>query len=161
MNKDLALFLAKQNLRRAKFGSICMFVPCDEYFGIKCYTTHYERTQAYKFQTYASKFNLGPQTFGIFNTKDSTLLKKYNKTAFYLTDDTDDYRTNILYCYITRVAKIVPNGKKRNKLLRSQLRSIGLECSDIFGNNVGLVDGNVVCIDFDKDYCKVIKNKKK
>jgi len=119
-----------------KSGIMCRFVTVDSGVGIKTYSYIGSRNAAYLRQQKAHALGLGPAVGKRFTLKYKNFWGEYDK----------------LYCFVTQIARNI--GRKRSdeniQRLKDALKKNKLEqaAEDLHFDNVGTVDGKMVCIDF-------------
>lgn len=122
-------------------GSECVFVSCGNGWGLKLFSSRYERDFAVEKQTQLHKHNLAPKVGKVFE------LQIKGKIGRNLYRDPKSY----VYGYITQKAKMVEKpGKKDRKNLNSLVRKLGYLSSpfmDAGFHNVGYINKKLVVID--------------
>ena len=130
------------NLKKAKFGSCCMFVPLDSSLGVKLYAERYERDISFFRQKKASKLGLGPKTF-----KRLTLNNPIVAGTGWRGD------VPFKYGFITEKARqyrgICRESNPKLVKLHRKLEKHGFMSHDVIGPNIGYIGKKLVCIDFD------------
>lgn len=127
----------KKNSYRLYKGVCTSFIQFTESWGVKFSNRcdPYKMATIFKNQRRAWRFNLGPYCFGLFSCGDYT-------------------------CYITKVEKVVSTlgekfliaknwfCKEANRCSDILLKRIGFSFHDNHFNNIAIVNGNIICIDF-------------
>jgi len=129
-----------------KNGSFNLFFKLNDKIGIKLSSNEKQRDSNYKNQEKAAKFGLGPEVFGKIDGVEY-LGKKY-------------------YGYFTEIVYVIENlNSYDNNLIEFLYRSICEDVADLVSDleskcdysftdnhigNIGIKDGKIVCIDFDK-----------
>jgi len=141
---------------RSRNGVTCTYIKWTKHVGLKVFTSKWARDQCAKLQGIAAENKLGPKVGE----------KAQFEVLWGETDDWDSFenapqmRMKKLYCYFTehadRPRKYQRTGKKRRDL-ECKLHRVGIDHNDLHTENVGLVNGKLVCIDF--DYVSCIKCK--
>lgn len=117
-------------------GISCMFVNLKDGYGIKAFHKEATRDHSYKLQKIASFHGLGPKCNTVFDMPN----QKTYKWAF-LTQVADKFNPGPEWHHVS---------SKESKYHQTwlDLVAIGIVVYDAHGNNMGMIDGKPVCIDF-------------
>lgn len=127
-----------------KNGAYCIFIQLDDRVGIKLYLNLFRRNYNYDAQLRAAKENLGPEVYGKIDKV------KYNGKIFY------GYYSELVevinWKIKTSKEKSAFYGKYSKKIeeLRDSIEKTGFNFSDLHGGNLGIKNGKLIVIDFDK-----------
>jgi hypothetical protein len=153
----LSLDLIKSAIHNGSYGSpsgcTCVFVPITDKIGAKLYTQEYDRDNCYGKQNQAKEFDLGPETYGLFEfVLDHELV---HEEAY---DNIPEGQT--VYGYLTEIVEVARDkydfyefrGKfpmGRDNLVRDLKDKCNISWLDTHMGNIGIKDGKLMCIDFD------------
>lgn len=136
--------LLQKHKHKSRHGARCAFISINKHEGVKLYRYKTERDFAFRMQQKAAKFKIGPKA-----------IKKIDLPRL-LHIDLPWGNTNFKYGYITQKAQVAsPSNYKvlsgsQYVWLCNKMNKHGFRVQDVHANNVGLIDGKPVCIDFDR-----------
>lgn len=129
-------------------GGDAVFVRLNDKVGIKLYYDKSTRDRAYKYQTKAAKYDLGPETYG---KVDGFSFIKTTENLWSDIKIEEEFR----FGYLTEIVETIENrtqwnfyAKKIDDLRTNLMDCIGFSFTDNHDFNCGLKDGMLVCIDF-------------
>ena len=144
----------KSKRKMVSFGVSCVYFLLNKKVGAKLYKSKKVRDCAYNKQLYAAEHNLAPAVGDCFSL-DCFWIEHVPCCC-------PEIKYRKIHGYITQNVKI--DSKKEHSeysKLKYKLSEIGLLNEDLLNDNVGIVDGKLVCIDFDSCSCKWRNIKKK
>lgn len=145
--------LIRSDRRRIKSSGVsCHYVKWTKYVGLKLYTEKSQRDRCAKLQRRVAKAGLAPEVGGTleFEMLTCTGVDDYGE------DTSPDLEWATIYGYWTehvRIPSRIPSYKRVHALWKG-LRELGLLHDDLHKFNMGVIDGRLVCIDFDTASCR-------
>jgi hypothetical protein len=147
-SKKLLLDSLENKIYKFRIGSRCIYVPLTEEVCVKLYKVQQQRNRCVEFQKLAAKNSLAPKVGDIFTIK-----------LLFVDHVCDIIKTYNMYGYLSqRVNLKRALSRRAAKELESKLLDIGINHYDIRLGNVGHLNGNLVCIDFDSNSCKKLNH---
>jgi len=150
--KRLLIDSLENSTRKLRIGSRCLYVPLTGDICAKLYKNRMQRNRCVEFQKVAAKNSLAPKVGDVFSIKlfiIDHLHENLNSHNMY------NVRSRTMYGYLSEKADLrgVRLSKHKARKLENKLLSIGINHYDIRRCNVGYLNGNLVCIDFDSNSC--------
>lgn len=146
LKKKFLMKMTKQKRMTPKTGVSCVYFPLSKSEGVKFYRTKKTRDRTYLLQQRAAKFGLAPKVGQRFYIDCFSI----EPGSF---GGVDSRR---VYGFLTERAQ-VRRGYFNEYHLEEQLKNIGIIHHDLHYENVGRLNGRLVCIDFDSCSCKTRK----
>lgn len=131
-----------------RIGNWCIFVPFGNGWGVKLYSSEYERDWAWIAQGYAAEVNAAPKVGMTFSMRVTPSMRNLRPHEVPLGDE--------VFGYVTECVEIPKYGITTEEYctLEKKLLAIGLDMWDTtLHSNVGyLANGTAVQYDFDPNY---------
>ena len=128
-------------IERYKYGGSCAYLKVGKTWAVKLYQDTENRDFSFFNQRRASTYNLAPKVGNRFRIRHPNCQPL---NPFWRED------RKIIYGFTTQVVTIRRSSKKQVKALKEALNEINIYIGDLaIDNNVGYLDKNLLCIDFD------------
>jgi len=138
----------RRNKERHPYGVSCRFIPFNADWGIKVFESETERDRAVYWQRKAAEVGLGPKVGVVFEIKNlEHHVYDVSHTVYcHVTERVDMSRQKGLSTVDGSHQHMIKQIRTLRRLLRAK---IGFNFEDDHHNNVGYLNGHLVCIDFD------------
>jgi len=140
--------MSEEHKQNSPSGCACIFIQITDKIGAKFYAYRGKRDKCIENQKIAHKHGLGPEVFGSFEVSEELAPKRG--------------RLRYKYCYLTEVAETggalddwldanFVSFRETEKYMMDAMENIGLTFFDFHDENIGLINGELVCIDFGEE----------
>lgn len=147
-SKKLLLDSLENKVCKLKVGSNCTYVPLDKGVCAKLYKNKKQRDRCIKLQDIAATNSLAPKVGDKFSIK-----------LFFINKLNDTITSHNMHGYLSQRVELrgvhLTDGKVTK--IKQDLLDIGINHFDIRRDNVGYLNGSLVCIDFDTNSCHLNK----